>query len=217
MPAVVGYVFEFRFGTRKNRGMPNALESASIETTDIRSVHDYELVCEAKKGSNIHLTEIIRRFTPELRSLYERRSNGRCADDVLQETFMRMLTAIASFEDGRNFSAWLRGIFWHCVLDERRTYARRMRFFVTMDMRAIDLPVSDRVSEGMEEHEAAVRIARAIAELPKELRQVLKAHLKEQPTVKIAKRLRISENAVYGRLFQARRLLSKSLKAFLAV
>lgn len=61
------------------------------------------------------------------------------AEDITQETLMAAYKALDTFEEGRNFGAWLRGIARNRALQNRRAESRR------------HLVIDSRVVEGMEE------------------------------------------------------------------
>lgn len=64
---------------------------------------------------------LVQRHAPPLRRLLTRLTRGEAAlaDDLAQETFLRVYRRLATFRGGR-FSAWLAGIAMHLYLDQLR-------------------------------------------------------------------------------------------------
>lgn len=89
------------------------------------------------------------------------------ADDLVQETLMRAITARAQFEPGTNLRAWLFAILRNQHLSLRRR-AGRSPFAPS----PAELPAAP-VSGGQEEGHAFRDLGRAFERLPKSQRQVL--------------------------------------------
>ena len=69
--------------------------------------------------------------------------------DMVQETFLRLFQKLDSFEDGRNFEAWLMQIARHLCIDAyRKRRARHPEAEVAVPVE--ELPIPDRRDEGRE-------------------------------------------------------------------
>jgi RNA polymerase sigma-70 factor (ECF subfamily) len=130
------------------------------------------------------------------------------ARDVCQETFLRVLHNAERFRDGARVSTWLYQIAlnlcrdharkrrrWSAIIDDRRD-ARNADPVVS----AVDAAADP--SAGIEKHERRRAVARALAEIPPEQREVL--ILKEFEGLKfreIAEILRCPESTVKSRMY----------------
>ena len=146
---------------------------------------------------------LFRRHTPRLYAVVLRMVGGvpADADDVVQETWMRVARLARRFEWRSSLTTWLIGIAINCARE-----ANRMRPVVNDRSAAhLDrvLPTSD---------PAAIDLERAIAALPDRQRMVLVLHDVEGWThQEIANRLEIPAGTSKSDLFQARRFLRARL------
>jgi RNA polymerase sigma-70 factor, ECF subfamily len=86
-----------------------------------------ELVLAAQKGDDAALESLVEHsYDPVWRfcaSLVDRQS----AEDLAQETFIRVVRALPSFRSQGSGKAWLMGIVRHVCMDELRSRGRRRR------------------------------------------------------------------------------------------
>lgn len=168
-----------------------------------RSDSDDDLVRAMRRdGSERAFTTLYRRHTPRAYQTAWRILGGSQADadDAMQETWVRAISALDSRRTEAEFGAWLRGIAAHVAVDIVR---RHHRFVFDDDVeRAVDAADdSDRID-----------LESAIALLPPGYRTVLVLHDVEGFThEEIGERLGITAGTSKGQLFKARRAVRARL------
>lgn len=135
------------------------------------------------------------------RFAYARLGNPADAEDVTQETFLRLCRAAPTFPDERRALAWLFQVAYNCAVDLRRASWRRHELSVEeLPERAGEAPETGGVLE-------------AVLSLPEKYRAVIHLFYYERETIpEIAQILRVSQAAVKTRLYRGRKLLQKKLK-----
>jgi RNA polymerase sigma-70 factor (ECF subfamily) len=131
--------------------------------------------------------------------------NDHDAEDVVQQVFTRVLTAIESYEQQRSvpFSAWLLRIAHNIAID----HVRRRR--PTLD--EARTPVAEPRSQ-LEANHLRGMLCEALAELPEVQREiVVLRHLGGFSPGEIAQRLGRSEDSVHGLHHRGRRALQTAL------
>jgi RNA polymerase sigma-70 factor, ECF subfamily len=138
------------------------------------------------------------------------------AEDVMQETFLRVVRHQAELAAVRDQRAWLARIAWRLAVDRRRSRP---------EMAADPEPLLAQLrAGGMDAEQRVVRdqmkqvVAALIAALPAELREPLQLSTVEEMTAgEVAEVLDIPEATVRTRLFRARQLLKERLAARMEV
>ncbi len=135
------------------------------------------------------------------RFAYIRTGNRSDAEDVTQETFLRLVRAAPTFPDEQRAKAWLFQVAANCAADLRRTPWRRHEVSV------------DEPPEGEPTTSKPEGVLEMVLALPAKYRAVIHLFYYEEATVaEIAAALHISETAVKTRLHRARKLLREELK-----
>jgi RNA polymerase sigma-70 factor, ECF subfamily len=126
------------------------------------------------------------------------------AEDITQQVFTRMMTALAGYEDrGVPFSAWLLRIAHNMAIDHTR------RRVVTVD----DFSHVDEKIDGEHAHHLSLSLRQALAELPEGQREVVVLrHVAGWSPTEIAERLGRSEDAIHGLHHRGRRQLKAALR-----
>lgn len=136
--------------------------------------------------------------------------DGAAADDLVQETFMRLHGARRTYEPGRPVTPWVFAIARHVFLMHRRATARRLRFHGALadDMRQDDLA-----------HDALAALAdrddvrRALRGVPADQREaLLMHHVGGLSFAEIADRIGVRVNAAKTRAFRGMRKMRELLK-----
>jgi RNA polymerase sigma-70 factor (ECF subfamily) len=139
--------------------------------------------------------------------------NAAEAEDVVQETFLRVLRHRDRLPSIRDARVWLVRIAWNLVLDRKRRAKSRPENENVADLANV-LPARELRADT--ELIAAQRHARVLAlidELPRKEREVLLlTALEELSTPQIAAILNTTESTIRSRLFRARRDLAGMLK-----
>lgn len=133
------------------------------------------------------------------------------AEDVVQETFLRVLQHADELAAVREMRVWLIRVAWRLALDRRRRIRpEQMDRSFAEALVGRDLPAD----AAMEEAQRFRRVLVEIDRLPKLERQVLLlAAAEEMGTVEMAEVLGRSESAVRALLFRARTRLKERLGA----
>lgn len=147
------------------------------------------------------------------------------AEDLAQETFVRVFEHRHRFDPGREFGSWLYTIATNLVRDRYRWRSRHP-----------EAPLPDPASghpgegwgedgwdpgpvpgQGLVEEERSLAVRRAIAHLPTELREaVILAEFEERSHAEIGEILGCSAKAVEMRVYRARQALRQALAAWLS-
>jgi len=135
------------------------------------------------------------------------------AEDVVQETFLRVLKnqrKLASIENPR---IWLLRIAWNLALDRRRRL-RAGPLIEEAEEILNNLPSHDSSAEiTLSEAEGCARILRLIDKLPRKEQEVLRlSALEELDTSEIAAILKTTESSVRSCLFRARQRLRERME-----
>lgn len=157
------------------------------------------------------LEELIARYEDRVQRCARRMSLNRDeAEDLVQESFIRVLLALPSFRGNSSFGTWLYAIAHHTCVDAARHHLRapRIEDLDTLVESRLE-PVSGRSVE--EEVEGQVRecfVGRAIAALPPDYRTVVRLRLAEGLSNEAAAaRLGTSVESVKAKLQRARKIL----------
>lgn len=187
-----------------------------------REVTDEALMQALSEGNDAALAELMTRWEPLLkRFLYRLMLNTADAEDLAQETFVRIYQARRRFGHGARFSPWAYSIASN--LAKNRWRWRKVRRLVSLDQPDpqgnLFEPIDPRAVAGPAAAESEERIAAvraAIAALPHDLRAVvILADYEEQSHAEIASALSCTPKAVETRLYRARDKLRKALSRWL--
>jgi len=162
---------------------------------------------------------MVRWEVPLKRFLYRLLLNSTEAEDLAQETFVKLFLKRATFRDGAKFSPWILTIAANLARNRRRWWVRH-------PTRSLDVAAPDGTARpmwepadsavGPAEHlvrgERAAAVRGAVAALPHELREVVVlAEFEERSHPEIAEVLGCTAKAVEMRLYRARERLRKTL------
>jgi len=138
------------------------------------------------------------------------------AEDVVQETFLRVVRHRGELDEVREPKAWLARIAWRIAVDRRRNQPEMVR-----DAEALlaQLHATGISAEQMVERDEMKRLVESlIAALPQELREPLQlSTVEEMSAGAIAAVVGIPEATVRTRLFRARQILKEKLAAMMEV
>jgi RNA polymerase sigma-70 factor (ECF subfamily) len=145
--------------------------------------------------------------------------NDEVANDLVQETFMKAFSALASYRSEYRFSTWLYKIAANSSIDflrKKRIQALSLdRPLETRDG-TVEIEVADysyHPERDLERKEQSFSIEEAIDSLPKNYRDVIVYRHKEDKSYEeIADLLGIPVGTVKARIFRARELLKKKLR-----
>lgn len=134
--------------------------------------------------------------------------DGTEAEDIAQETFMRLWRSAADLEIGKpGVKPWLMRVATNLCLDRLR--ARRR---LQVDADVPETPVAAKQTRGLEERQLSERVDAALAELPERQRSALVLfHFEGLSQVDVAETMGVSQDAVESLLARARRALRGNL------
>lgn len=191
--------------------MCNASETTTANDRDLMRRIARERDASAFDTLSDRYRESLRRFL-----LSRLDGNSAIADDLLQETLLRLWTRAESYDGRGPVKAWLFRIAIHLAQNQRRTIARR-REDPLLPETDDDMPahLADVTALAPEEAvlraDASARFRRLLSELPEETRELLRhAHEEEQSLRQVAGALGIPEGTVKSRLFHARKRIARA-------
>ena len=134
----------------------------------------------------------------------------------MQDAFVAAYFHLERFRGDSSFKTWLLAIAWRHALTRRKSVARRLRRFVSLDGHAGSEPAGPDVPQERAVSDAELRsqIRRLIVKLPAKLRDtLLLAQSGEYGYGEIAEILAVPEGTVKWRVMEARRILKQKLAA----
>jgi RNA polymerase sigma factor (sigma-70 family) len=181
---------------------------------------DEDLMHRLCAGDDAALAALMARWeAPVKRFVFRLVGSAAEADDLAQETFVRVYTKRATYRDGARFSAWVFSIAANQAKNRLRWWKRRPALSLdawhdaggdTPDESAAGVDAS--TEAGRRERIAAVQAA--VLALPLDLRTALVLFEYEgQAMAEIAAALGCTPKAVENRLYRARQELRRRLRA----
>ncbi len=142
------------------------------------------------------------------------------ANDLVQETFMKAFTSLATYRSEYRFSTWLYKIAANSSIDflrKKRIKALSLDRAINDESGSREMDVPDysyHPGRDLERKEQRFSIKEAISSLPDKYREVIiYRHQDDKSYEEIADLLDIPLGTVKARIFRARELLKKKLKA----
>jgi RNA polymerase sigma-70 factor (ECF subfamily) len=181
-------------------------EAAPAELDDLT-------LARAQRGDESACRALVRRYERPVFAMISRMCGRDRVEDLAQETFLRVFTALPRFESAgpARLSTWILTIATRLALDELR---RRPLRTTPLDDRMVDrLPGSARADEGAERRSLRLALQRAVAELSPEQRAVvLLREVHGLDYDEIGRALEIDLGTVKSRLHRARAALRAALE-----
>jgi RNA polymerase sigma-70 factor (ECF subfamily) len=198
-------------GNQGNQGKQGATHrSTTPRTTRKAWESDRELVDQILAGSREHFDLLYETyFSRVYRFALKRLRDPGEAEDVTQEVFMTLMTALASFKGESSLLVWIFGVTRNKV--NRRFRRPRPRLEPLEEGGALDVEgPMPRADETVDARRALGRCEDVIANdlTPLQRRIFHLKHLRQQPIRAIADALGKSEDAVKANLYRMRRAIS---------
>ncbi len=180
------------------------------------------LVREAQAGDESAFERLVRggdepAFERLVRLFYERvhrwalaRTGDRDeADDVTQETLVRLHRSLPSFDGRSRFTTWLYQVTRSAAADLHRKQARRARLFSKLKGQLPAQPIDPRVNEVVADERRAGDLVKAFLEqLSERQREIFDlVDLQGFSTVEVSAMLKMEPVTVRSHLFRARRAI----------
>lgn len=156
-------------------------------------------------------SELYTRFAPMLYGVCLRYASSRFeAQDMLQEGFIKIFTALSSYESKGSFEGWMKRIVINNALNNIRSKSKQPLFTDFSEVENLpDAPSGDEEIVQPPDKETMLRL---VQELPQGYRMVFNLYVFEDYSHKdIAEMAGISENTSKTQLMRARNLLQKKL------
>jgi RNA polymerase sigma-70 factor (ECF subfamily) len=191
------------------RTEPHLLPRVPTDPDNLLGNEEAEWIVAAQTGDRQAFARLVERYGDRLyRWLYHLTRDRHKAEDLVQETFLKVLGALGSFRPGSNFRAWLFRIghnnFVNLKRAERRTGAPLPDDATGTELGGPVIAAVDR--------EAIRVVGRAVEELPLEFREALTLRFEEEMSFReIAAVMGITEETARWRVFKARQKLVKML------
>lgn len=184
---------------------------------------DEELMVELAAGSHGAFDELLTRYeAPVITFCYAFLRNREAAEDIAQETFMRVFRNAKRYQPVAKFTTWLYKIAANLCINEIKK--GKLRNALSLDEPAGPDPDGSRIVEriatdtaspltNMERAEAQVLIGKAIEHLPPDQRSTLiMVEYHQMQYQDIAEVLDVSVSAIKMRVKRARETLRETLK-----
>lgn len=171
---------------------------------------DYNLIKRIQNGDMVAFNEIVERYKNRLMNTIVRMVNSQQeAEDIVQETFLRVYVHRDSFDFRHCFSTWLYTIALNLARNELRK-RKRFKFYDIFDMQgheseiSVEMKLPSRISKVLEN---------AIDSLPEKYKTAfILRDIQEQSYDEVAKIMSIPLGTVKSRVNRARALLRDKLK-----
>lgn len=176
---------------------------------------DIEAMKRLAEGDDLALNGIMHRWKDKVAAfLYRMTGSGEAATDLAQETFVRLYQSRARYQPTAAFPTYLFRIASNLGRNHARWRTRHPTVSVEDCTTTLQqLPGHDTSpDEAAEQHETALRVEKAIASLPADLREALHLFTDEEMSQHdIAQALGCTVKAVETRIYRARQMLKEML------
>ncbi len=188
--------------------------------TDLTRLSDEELALRCAERVEGSLDELIRRYEQRVRDCARRMSLDRQdAEDLVQEIFLRMITALPTFRGRSAFGTWMYRLAHNTCIDAFRRGARRERHRVPLPADSTIDPLAQipgQLGDPEAELDQAVQecyVGQAVAALPPSYAEIVRLRLGEgRSNEEAARLLGTTVDAVKSKLRRARKLLRERLR-----
>lgn len=183
-----------------------------LRTNPKDTLTDSELIECVVEGNRDAFEILYERYFPRVFAFVNRRISNRAdAEEVVQETFINVFSALGSFRGDAPFAAWVLGVARRTIWNR---FKKKRHSTVPIEQDEPDNVAAStpRSPTPLEDYECQERLAqlRASADncLTPEQRELFERHhLHHQSIQTIAEQLDKTENAVKSNLYRARKLL----------
>jgi RNA polymerase sigma-70 factor (ECF subfamily) len=171
-------------------------------------MEEHDLIAHAQQGNRRACAVLVECYWDRLyRWLYHLSNDRHMAEDLTQETFLKALANLTSFQAGTNLQAWLFRIAHNSFLNQRRGN-RKARLPFPDDLAGLE----DGPAEEAMNREVMELLARAVGRLPSDFRAAFLLRVEENLSFReMAEVLETTEETARWRVFKARQKLMEVL------
>lgn len=138
------------------------------------------------------------------------------AEEVAQDTFVKMYKSLNRFKGDSKFSTWLYRIAYNSCLDRIKKNRKHLKDVEINDITAHEVKTIDNALENMQQKEQAEAILQCIEQLPSQDSMMLTLYYYEDLSLKeLSEIMGISANSVKVKMFRCRKKLAGILKSHL--
>ncbi len=177
---------------------------------------DVQLIQRILSGDDEAFTALVRKHQKNVHALAWRKiGDFHHAEEITQDTFLRVYKRLSTLKDHRQFSGWLYVITSRCCINWRRKNKSTLQSLETTNMEALDKSAYSRYVSQEQEAKASEHrydiVKRLLQKLPESERTVITLYyLGEMTTREISKFLGVSVNTITSRLRRARNRLQQN-------
>ncbi len=179
---------------------------------------DDGLVEASQKGDEEAFAELINRYQNYAQTIaFNCVKNVHDAEDIVQESFLKLIRSIKTFKKESKFSTWFYSLVYFTAIDWTRKHRRNLRSLeIEEEQNLISLESPSVVLEGKIRTEVIQKAIKMLSE--EEVTLITLFHFMNQSLTEIAEIMCISNiNTVKVKLFRARIQLKKNLDKFLHI
>ncbi|MDP6457090.1 MAG: sigma-70 family RNA polymerase sigma factor [Candidatus Marinimicrobia bacterium] len=178
---------------------------------------DEDLIFRFQKGDENAFQELVKRYRDRLMNfVYRYVGNVEDAEDIVQDTFVKLFTKKHYYRPKAKFSTWIYTIASNLAKTELRKKKRHKTSYLSqmgMEEKDFDLPIDDTTDEYTEGKFTEGQIQIAIQKLPLHFRTaVILRDIQELSYEEISKILEVPLGTVKSRINRARLQLQEELK-----
>jgi RNA polymerase sigma-70 factor (ECF subfamily) len=175
-----------------------------------------EVLVQSINGDQRAFQRLVESYQPQVYALAMRFLRDESeAQDVVQESFIRVWKHLRSFDTERNFGTWLYKIVTNCCLDHLkalRRWRRLFRFFERGEENSVDLPGTGSLESEAHDRDLLRIIQKLVLSLPRKQGTVFTLRdLQDLSVEEVAEVTGLSPGSVKTNLHYARRTIRKQL------
>jgi RNA polymerase sigma-70 factor (ECF subfamily) len=171
---------------------------------------DRDLVVRARRGEIEPFGELVRRYqTTVFNVCYRLMGERREAEDMTQETFIRAMDRLGTFNLDLPFAPWIKRVAANLCLNRLES----ARPESPLDDERHEIASDESPEAAHDESERAKQVRRALRDLPAHYRMVIELrHYQDLSYDEIAQTMKIPLSDVKSHLFRARKILAEQLR-----
>lgn len=174
------------------------------------TTNEKELIKKISNGNTVAFSDLVDDYKDLVYTLCIRMLDNReDAEEVSQDVFIKVFTALRTFKGDSKLSTWIYRIAYNACLDRlKKNKKERMRVEVD-HLKSAAFSVMDNALDRMVQEERSALINSCLAALPAEDASILTLfYFEEKNLLEMEKVLDLSANTIKVRLFRARKKLA---------